>query len=279
LHSHTFTQLIIAALLAGGISASACIMRMLTVSGAIAAFAVGFVVFGLGGVAFAVPLLAFFLSSSILSQVGRKRKQKANSVYQKPGARDAGQVLANGLVPSLLVVGFATSQQTRMLTLIYIAAVAAVNADTWATEIGGLSSMPWLVTSLRRVEPGASGGVSLLGLTAAAMGAVFIVLTAWLAWPARSVELLWRIDAPEMIAVSWAGFLAAYADSLLGATLQGQYECKRCKLTTERENHCGIAATRIRGTRWINNDVVNFITSGVGALAAWLLLKFYAYPI
>ena len=93
------------------------------------------------------------------------------------------------------------------------------------------------------------------------------------------MQLLWRIDAPEMIAITWAGFLAAYADSLLGATLQGQYACKRCGAVTERSRHCGVAGSRARGLKWVNNDIVNFITSGAGALAAWLLLKFYAYPV
>jgi uncharacterized protein (TIGR00297 family) len=183
------------------------------------------------------------------------------------------------MIPALLAIGFASLAQTRLIALIYIAAIASVNADTWATELGGLSTRPRLVTNLKRVEAGTSGGVSLFGLAAAVCGALFIVISAWLAWPQHSVTFLWRIDAPEMIAVTWAGFLAAYADSLLGATLQGQFECKRCKLTTERSLHCGVAATRIRGFRWINNDVVNFVTSGAGAFAALLLLKFYAYPI
>jgi uncharacterized protein (TIGR00297 family) len=255
-------------------------MRMLTVPGALAAFAVGFVIYGLGGVGFALPLLAFFVSSSALSLVGRGRKAGANALYEKTSARDAGQVLANGMVPALLAVGFAVFPQTRLIALIYLAALAAVNADTWATEIGGLSTgKPRLVTNLKQVRPGTSGAVSLLGLAGALFGASFIVLVGWLSWPERSVQFLWRIDAPEMIAVTWAGFLAAYVDSLLGATIQCQFECKKCGAKTERARHCGLEAGRASGLSWVNNDFVNFIASGSGALTAWMLLKFYAYPV
>jgi uncharacterized membrane protein len=91
--------------------------------------------------------------------------------------------------------------------------------------------------------------------------------------------LLWRIDAPEVIAITWAGFLAAVFDSFLGATIQGQYKCKICGSVTERAKHCGRDSDCLRGMKWVNNDVVNFAASGAGAVTAWLLLKFYAYPI
>ena len=51
-------------------------------------------------------------------------------------------------------------------------ALAAVNADTWSTELGVLSSgRPRLITSLKPVEKGTSGGVSLVGTLAALAGA------------------------------------------------------------------------------------------------------------
>src|SRR5205085_5277320 len=186
------TFLLAAALLAGGVAVSAAILRMLTAAGAVAAFIIGSLTFGLGGAPFAIPLLTFFISSSLLSQIGKARKAGQNSRYEKSSVRDAGQVLANGAVPAALAVVFAFSAYSRQTYLLYLAALAAVNADTWATEIGGMSSArPWLVTTFRKVDPGTSGAVSIAGLAAAMAGALVIAASAWFAWPAGSKLLLW----------------------------------------------------------------------------------------
>lgn len=276
----TPTHLIYAALLAGSIAIVSGLLRLLTYSGALAAFVVGFFVFGFGGLPFAASLLAFFFSSSLLSRLGHARKAKLNALYDKTARRDAGQVLANGAVAAALAFAFAFTPATRQCALLYLAALAAVNADTWATEVGGLArGRPWLVTTLRRVDPGTSGAVSPLGLFAALLGALFIAGVGWLAWPSNTPQLLWKPDAPEIMTIAWAGFLAAFADSILGASLQAQYRCIRCGALTERRVHCTVAARHARGWKWITNDVVNFCASLFGALFAWLLLTLFAYPI
>jgi len=276
----TPTHLTYAALLAGSIAAISGLLRLLTFSGALAAFVVGFFVFGFGGLPFAVPLLAFFFSSSLLSRVGRGRKARYHTIYDKTARRDAGQVLANGAVAAALAFAFAFTPSTRQTALLYLAALAAVNADTWATEIGGLApGRPFLITTLRRVDPGTSGGVSLLGLIAALLGALFVAGAGWLAWPLNTTQLLWKPDAPEILSIAWAGFIAAFADSILGASLQAQYRCSRCGRQTERSAHCDQPARRLQGWRWITNDVVNFLASLLGVLFAWLLLTQFTYPI
>jgi uncharacterized protein (TIGR00297 family) len=276
-------QLLIGVAAAGGVALFAGGLRLLSLSGALAAFVVGFLIFGFGGLPFALPLLAFFFSSSLLSRVGKSRKAKANALYDKTSTRDAGQVLANGGAAALLalVAGLNPHMPTpRWLLLLFLAALAAVNADTWATEIGGLSkTRPFLITNFRRVEPGTSGAVSWLGLFAALLGAAFVVGVGQLAWPAHSTWLFWRIDPPEMLAVAWAGFVASFADSILGASVQAQYRCTKCGGITESSNHCGQSTRLIRGWKWVTNDVVNFVTSLLGILFAWLLLTYVAYPL
>jgi uncharacterized protein (TIGR00297 family) len=276
-------QLIIAGLLAGGIALFAGSLRLLSFTGALAALVVGFFVFGFGGLPFAVPLLVFFFSSSILSRVGRRRMAALNAVYEKSSVRDAAQVIANGGIASLLALlaGMSLRAPTpRLCMLLFLAALAAVNADTWATEIGGLSkSPPLLLSTLKRAAPGTSGAVSWLGMLGAALGAVIIPLSAWLAWPPQSTMLFWRIDAAEILTVAWAGFVAAFADSLLGASVQAQYRCVRCGAVSERTFHCERRAALARGLRWMTNDVVNFIASLLGVLFAWLLLRYAAYPL
>ncbi len=261
--------LIEAALLSGAIVLFAGALRFLTISGAVAAFLVGFVIFGFGGIGFAVPLLTFFFSSSLLSVLFRLRKRDSSSHYQKRSCRDAGQVLANGGVAVLLTLFFFRFP-VRLTFMVFLSSLAAVNADTWATEIGVLSpGKPRLLTSWKKVEAGTSGAISWLGILASLAGSAAIY---------GSSVFYWNYDAAEMISVIWAGFMAALLDSILGASLQRQYCCVKCGQRVETAAHCGAPAEAAHGFRWINNDVVNLITALAGAIFGWILLRYYAYP-
>jgi uncharacterized membrane protein len=149
--------------------------------------------------------------------------------------------------------------------LAYIGAMAAVNADTWATELGVLSpSAPRLITNGAAVERGTSGGISLWGLLASLAGAVLIGFTAWLVAP----EFGWLV-----IAVAAAGGMAgSLFDSYLGATVQAIYFCPACNKETERHplHTCGSETNPMRGWHWLNNDLVNLACSLAGALTGGL---------
>ena len=146
--------------------------------------------------------------------------------------------------------------------------MAAVNADTWGTELGVLSaSPPRLITSGEEVERGASGGVTFLGYLASIGGALVIGLFAKLFTPGASVVLVAVLG----------GLAGATVDSVLGATVQGIFFCPKCGKETESHpiHHCGTETTYLRGWRWLNNDLVNLICSMVGAgiaLAGWCLI-------
>src|SRR5580658_10054415 len=99
-------ELWLAALFAVGFAALAYGMKLLTRSGAIATAIVGFIVFGMGGGKFLVPLLVFFGTSSVLSRLGRRRKAGANAVAVKGATRDAGQVFANGGAATVVALLF-----------------------------------------------------------------------------------------------------------------------------------------------------------------------------
>ena len=77
-----------------------------------------------------------------LSRAFSKRKVGLAEKYSKGNQRDWGQVLANGGLGALLAVGYAIRPQHEWLWLAYAGAMAAVNADTWSTELGVLSQNP-----------------------------------------------------------------------------------------------------------------------------------------
>src|ERR1044071_119929 len=79
-------------------------VHSLNTSGAFAATMVGTVVFGLGGLQWAILLMVFFITSSGLSRLFKKRKLGLKEKFSKGSERDAGQVFGNGGLATLFVV-------------------------------------------------------------------------------------------------------------------------------------------------------------------------------
>lgn len=262
-------------LLAILISAAAYRLRSLDRSGAAAATLLGTAIFGLGGLPWALLLLGFFISSSLLSRLFKRQKAAVDEKFAKGSRRDAGQVLANGGTAGVLVILQAFFPDAAWLYLAGAASLAAANADTWATELGVLSpSRPRLITSGREVETGSSGGITPLGTLAALSGALFIALLAWAAWPVVSDGQGALPIAGVLVIVSLSGLLGSLVDSLLGATLQAIYHCPTCGKETERfpTHTCGSVTTHMRGWRWLNNDWVNAACTASAALLAALII-------
>ncbi|MFC0216342.1 DUF92 domain-containing protein [Paenibacillus chartarius] len=269
--------------------------RSLSGSGAAAAIIVGTLLYGLGSAAWFGTLIAFFVTSTLLSKWKRKAKAAAEGGYEKSGRRDAGQVLANGGIAALLCAAYALAGNAEWLWWAFIGVMATVNADTWATEIGGFSRTPPIsIRTGKRVASGVSGGVTGLGLAATAAGAAFIGAAAW-ALAGWSVSVGGTVPGPAAGLAGAAGALAeaapftlaalaklalvaliagsagALADSWLGATWQSMRRCTVCGREVERRQHCGRPAEPLRGLPWMNNDAVNLISSVVGGGVGVLL--------
>lgn len=248
--------------------------RALTAGGAVAACLVGGTIFALGGIWWAVLLVLFFVSSSLLSffRASDGRKRQAAELFEKGGRRDAAQVCANGGMAALAAVFF-FFQPGLLAFGAFLGALATATADTWATEIGVLSTTPpRLVTTLAPVPPGTSGGVTPLGTAATVAGALFIGLGAVVASLFSSAQAPGHALAILLCAVI-GGTAGSLADSILGATVQAGYFCPVCRMSTESRVHrCGAQAQLIHGFAWINNDAVNFAATAVGGLVGAALL-------
>lgn len=261
-------QLLIGFFAAILIATAAYRARSLSPSGAVAAVLVGTVIFGMGGWQWAVLLLTFFITSTALTRAFKKRKSGVSEKFSKGGQRDAGQVFGNGGVATLLAgLSFFFPGQA-WVWLAFAASLAAVNADTWATELGVLNPRPpRMLTNLRKtVEKGTSGGVSLVGSLAALAGSALI---GGLAGALHPQAASWTTVG----IVTLAGFLGAFFDSFIGATVQAMYHCPACHKETERHplHTCGTPTTLKRGWAWLNNDWVNF---ACGAFAVGVAVLF-----
>jgi uncharacterized protein (TIGR00297 family) len=262
-------QLLFGFLLALLIAFLAYKAHSLNKSGAVAAAFTGTIIFGIGGWQWAILLLTFFITSSALSRAFKKRKQGLDEKFSKGHERDAGQVSGNGGLATAFAALHFFFPNELWPWLGFAAALAAVNADTWATELGVLNPHPpRMITNLKKVvEKGTSGGISLTGIFASLTGSALIGILASLLNPIAG-------SASIFIIVTLSGLAGSLFDSFLGGTVQAMYYCPTDKKETEKHplHTCGTKTVHIRGWQWLDNDWVNFACGAFGVIT-YLLIK------
>ncbi len=249
------TQFIGATIFAIVFSIAAYKTGLLTLDGSIAASLVALLIYGFGSWKFTFPILLFFISSNILGKAGNNLKHRFKSVYEKSSKRDAHQVFANGGIAVVwaTIYFFYTSD---LVYYLFVAAIAAANADTWATELGIFSkSKPRLITSFKKVEKGRSGGISMIGSISAFCGSLLISFSGFIFITKGPIEF------NILIFLTIAGFLSSFVDSYLGASFQAQYQDEITGQFTEKAfNKMKTENKLISGNKWLNNDMVNFLS-------------------
>lgn len=266
--TQTGQRLLLGLLFSTGIGLIAYRRRSLSRSGIGGAIVTGTTTVGLGGWSWGLSLIFFFVSSSLFSHFrAHDKAQAAADKFSKGSQRDSIQVFANGGLAALLAIGYGlvhTQRERQLFHAGFIGAIATATADTWATELGVLSTQaPRLITTGQTVAPGTSGGITLLGTGASALGALASGLVFWLLQRCQKTLAM----LPFMALVS--GLAGSIADSVLGATIQAMYYCPTCHKETERHIHsCGTTTTALRGIAWVNNDIVNFLATLIGGLTA-----------
>jgi len=257
-------NILISLILAAVISYSSFKLKFLTKDGSITTFFLGACILGFGGLQWSIPIFTFFLFSSILSKIIKRRQTEIKENFEKSSVRDSFQVIANGGLGGILVI-INSFYPSSILYFIYLGSIATVCADTWATELGtNWKTNTYNPILFKIVQQGVSGGISLIGMLAALLGSIIIALSG----------VFWNDIEPTMyftIIVS-AGIIGCYFDSILGATIQIQYKCKVCKNIMERKNHCSEKTNYYKGLKWINNDVVNLLASCTGSVSVLIFL-------
>jgi uncharacterized protein (TIGR00297 family) len=236
-------------------------------NGSVATFLLATLIYGIGGWKWTSPILLFFISSSILSYIGKTQKMKYDLIFEKGHKRDVGQVAANGGTACLILLGWYVYPQSHQLFILYLASVAAVTADTWGTEIGTLwRGQPWSIISFKKVEPGTSGAISILGTAGGVAGAALITIFMRIFFPGVLTD-------HESIIIILSGAGGALIDSILGATVQASYKDNSTGKLTEKQFIGGSQTNLVRGFRFIDNDIVNWFCAISGALWCYLLLN------
>lgn len=207
------------------------------------------------------PLLALILLTTAATRYKRERKQKPER-----SGRNAAQITANlgvaalsACLPAAWMRPHAAGPDTpaaRQRTLAaLVSTLSEATADTLSSELGEvLGGKPYLITSWRQAPAGTDGAVSFVGSVAGIAGAGAVVLSALPALCGRdpasglvpSRVQIRQARKPALAAA--AGAVAGlFFDSLLGATIEQ------------------------RG--WVNNDIVNFLSTLAAATSASILTR------
>lgn len=259
------TRIVLGLLISSGIGAVAYRRGSLSKSGWLGAVITGTTTFGFGGWAHGLTLVAFFVSSTLLSHWRKRHKQQLEqTVFEKGSQRDIGQALANGGLGSIICLLMPLFPDSiDLLNALYVGAMATVAADTWATELGVLSrNPPRLITTFATVHRGTSGAISVAGTLATCAGALAISVV---------FALSLSVVAPTLIiAGAIGGLVGSLSDSVMGATVQRLFATAHGP-SERRYAPDGSEHQLIRGWMWLNNDMVNFVSSLCGAGVALLI--------
>lgn len=228
--------------------------KWLTSEAMAAAIWVGSLIFFSGGWSWLAVITIFFLAGSLSSHWLVNKKEA--------GGRNAIQVYANGLIASCCALIYALNPAHSWL-MAFLVSVGIALADTLSSDIGvKIRQQPYDVISWRPVPIGLSGGISLAGTLAGALGAGLIAIFG---------GYLFALSLQDILLVflfSQAGMLA---DSALGSLVQAKYS-----------NHDGLISEElnpgmllIRGSRFINNDGVNILANIL--VVALVLLTYFGF--
>lgn len=129
---------------------------------------------------FLILMLCFLVVSALVTAF--KKKQKiAYGIYE--GTRGWKNVAANGIVPLILALLYSLrgylGLNPTLLIFAFSASVAAITADKFSSELGVLQKKAIMLFTMRKVNAGTSGAVSMLGFVAGFIGALIIGIAAF----------------------------------------------------------------------------------------------------
>lgn len=200
--------------------------KALDLWGTLAMVIMGIIIIFSAGISWLLLILIFLILSLVATRHSKYYKQNLG-IYE--GKRTAKNVISNGVVAFIMA---AFGGYYLPLVGGFIGAIATATSDTLASEIGILQR-PRLITTMRKVDPGTDGAISVLGTLVGIIGAAIIGIAAF---------FLGIISDPLLslkIAVI-SGTVGCFMDSILGAVF-------------ERRN-------------FINNEHVNLLATITGAL-------------
>ncbi len=185
--------------------------RALDGKGSMVAALVGLAVVEFGGLYPFLAMLSFVILGVLATRYRFSEKARLGVAQSGNGVRSWGNVLGNGL-PAVIFLAVEYLLHLDVFWAASFAAIATANGDTLASELGKVfGRTPRLITTLRPVEPGTNGAISLEGEVFALIGATVVALFA--------LPLTTKMEV-MLLAVILGGVIGVNLDSFIGATLE-----------------------------------------------------------
>ena len=181
-------------------------------------------------------IVLYLFLGTLVTKIGYKYKTKKGIAEKRGGRRGPENVwgsAATGLFFAVLIK--LNLWNLDLLKVAFASSFSAKLGDTFGSEIGKrFGKNTFLITSLRKVEKGTEGAISLEGTLASLLGSV-IMSFAFL-----KIGIIYSYL--QFIIVSISGFIATIIESFIGASLQEKYK--------------------------LSNEIVNSIQTSIGAIFA-----------
>jgi len=213
--------------------------KVLTTAGICHAWVLGIIVWGCLGWQGYIVILSYLIIGSGVTRIGKDIKEVKGIAEKRDGARGPENLWGSAATGAVCAIGQAIAPNPLWL-LAYVASLSTKLADTTASEIGkAYGKSTFLITTLKPVDAGTEGAVSLEGTIAGIIGSLLMAMIGLAVGLLTSPwDLLW---------CAIAAFIATNIESLIGATLQEKYD-------------------------WLTNELVNGINTTIGAAIAVLIV-------
>lgn len=236
------------------IAGLAYLKHSLNKSGFIAATFFGAVIYVFGGILVWGTLIAFFISSSVITKLSENKDKKHTE------GRNYVQVIANSLVVTIFAVLFYI-YKAEIFLLAAVVAISTSNSDTWASEIGSMTKgKTFYILNFKVAPKGVSGAISGLGTFASFIGALFIGIIFLSLYAITESITLTQILYFGFVITS-CGFLGNLIDSYLGALIQAKYRGIDTGTITEKRWLPNEKVVLASGLALITNDMVNVLSA------------------
>ncbi|KQC03950.1 MAG: hypothetical protein APR53_04500 [Methanoculleus sp. SDB] len=187
-------------------------LKAADLSGLFSGALVGIILIVFADVRWFFIMLTFFVLGSACTRFRYDRKKSMGVAESHGGVRGYYNVFANGLVAVGATVLYGVTQHEMFIAL-FLGSVASAAADTVASEIGVVGTIPYLITTFKKVPHGTNGGVTIIGEVAGTVAAGIVGISA----------VMVGIASPMMAVVcTLAGFIGTNIDSVVGATLENR---------------------------------------------------------
>lgn len=232
-------------------------LKILNKMGTVWAFAIGCILLFYNSNAYII-LLSFLTIESIIEKIIMEKESRE--------ARTKEQVICNSIM-AIIALAFDYFAKDNKYYIIYTSLISCSLGDSIASTIGNkYAKSVYSVTSLKKVDRGISGGISIIGTLCGFIGNLSVAIIYF-----TLCSLDGKIEYKSSLIVVICGFLGMVMDSILGDLFQKKYYCSKCKRNVDGKVCCGENTKIIGGI--LTNNLVNLISTIITFAITWMALR------